>query len=146
MEHTRAALLGSGFTLSLMAAVAAGLLIGIERGWRQRDEAEGTRVAGVRTFTLIGGSGGLIAVLANLVSPLVAAVVATGVVVALAAAFLRRPANPEQRDATTMVAAFGSCCWAFLRGRGSQHWLSLGPRWRRWCWRHASRATGSSAH
>jgi uncharacterized membrane protein (DUF4010 family) len=118
MEHTRAALLGSGFTLPLLAAVAGGLLIGIERGWRQRDEAEGTRVAGVRTFTLIGGSGGLIAVIANLVSGLVAAVVATGIVVALAAAFLRRPANPEQRDATTMVAAFGVLLLGILAGAG----------------------------
>ena len=29
-------------------ALAIGLLIGLERGWRERDSAEGSRVAGIR--------------------------------------------------------------------------------------------------
>ncbi len=37
-------------------AAAIGLLIGIERGWQTRSAKDGSRVAGVRTFTLIGGS------------------------------------------------------------------------------------------
>ncbi|RTL46314.1 MAG: MgtC/SapB family protein [Burkholderiales bacterium] len=40
-------------------AFAAGLLIGLERGWHQRDLPEGHRVAGLRTFGLIGLLGGL---------------------------------------------------------------------------------------
>lgn len=44
---------------ALFAAVAAGLLIGLERGWTQRDQADGTRVAGFRTFGLLGLVGGL---------------------------------------------------------------------------------------
>lgn len=40
-------------------AVAIGLLIGIERGWQARQARDGTRVAGIRTFTLIGALGGL---------------------------------------------------------------------------------------
>jgi uncharacterized membrane protein (DUF4010 family) len=118
MERTNAVLVGAGFTRPLLAAVAAGLLIGIERGWRQRDEAPGARVAGVRTFTLIGGSGGLIAVVAQLVAPTVAAIVAAGLAVALAVAFLRRPADPEKRDATTMVAAFFVLLLGILAGAG----------------------------
>ena len=31
-------------------ALAVGPLIGLERGWREREAAEGSRVAGIRTF------------------------------------------------------------------------------------------------
>jgi len=51
--------------LSLLAALALGLMIGIERGWSGRDSEEGARVAGVRTFSLIGLSGGVFAILAQ---------------------------------------------------------------------------------
>jgi len=40
-------------------AAAIGLLIGIERGWQARLAEDGSRVAGVRTFTLIGALGGI---------------------------------------------------------------------------------------
>jgi uncharacterized membrane protein (DUF4010 family) len=40
-------------------AAAIGLLIGIERGWQARQGKAGSRVAGIRTFTLIGGLGGI---------------------------------------------------------------------------------------
>ncbi|MFO1246746.1 MAG: DUF4010 domain-containing protein [Alphaproteobacteria bacterium] len=45
-------------------AVAIGLLIGIERGWQERQSRDGARVAGIRTFTLIGTLGGLCGILA----------------------------------------------------------------------------------
>jgi uncharacterized membrane protein (DUF4010 family) len=44
-------------------AAAIGLLIGIERGWQARQGKAGSRVAGIRTFTLIGGLGGICALL-----------------------------------------------------------------------------------
>lgn len=47
----------------LGAALAIGLLIGIERGWYDRDEEEGDRIAGIRTFSLSGLLGGIWAVL-----------------------------------------------------------------------------------
>lgn len=47
--------------LSLGASLAVGLLIGLERGWHQRELAEGGRVAGLRTFALTGLLGGLLA-------------------------------------------------------------------------------------
>ena len=40
-------------------ALAIGLLVGLERGWKTRDEAEGGRVAGLRTYALSGLLGGL---------------------------------------------------------------------------------------
>ncbi|WP_420717583.1 MgtC/SapB family protein [Emcibacter sp.] len=46
------------------AALAIGLLIGIERGWEKREAAEGERIAGVRTYGLLGLLGGGTALLA----------------------------------------------------------------------------------
>ncbi len=40
-------------------ALAIGLLIGVERGWREREQAEGERTAGLRAFALIGLLGGV---------------------------------------------------------------------------------------
>jgi uncharacterized membrane protein (DUF4010 family) len=49
-------------------AAAIGLLIGIERGWQARQAKDGTRVAGIRTFTLIGGLGGICALMPGAVT------------------------------------------------------------------------------
>jgi uncharacterized membrane protein (DUF4010 family) len=46
---------------ALAPSLAVGLLVGLERGWRDRALAEGGRVAGLRTFGLIGLLGGLLA-------------------------------------------------------------------------------------
>ncbi|MGH9894178.1 MAG: MgtC/SapB family protein, partial [bacterium] len=40
--------------LRLGVALAIGLLIGLERGWKEREAREGERVAGVRTYGLMG--------------------------------------------------------------------------------------------
>jgi hypothetical protein len=42
----------------LVAALAVGLVIGLERGWHDRELPEGGRVAGLRTFALTGLLGG----------------------------------------------------------------------------------------
>ncbi|MGZ5130179.1 MAG: MgtC/SapB family protein [Caldimonas sp.] len=47
------------------AALAVGLVVGLERGWREREQAEGSRVAGLRTFALIGLFGGVAGALAD---------------------------------------------------------------------------------
>ncbi len=49
----------------LMLAAAVGLLLGIERGWQLRAEKDGRRVAGIRTYTLVGLCGGLCGLLAG---------------------------------------------------------------------------------
>jgi uncharacterized membrane protein (DUF4010 family) len=45
--------------LRLGTALAIGLVVGVERGWRERDAAAGSRTAGVRTYTLAGLLGGI---------------------------------------------------------------------------------------
>lgn len=46
-------------------ALGIGMLIGVERGWRTREEQSGSRTAGIRTFTIIGLLGGTIGVMAE---------------------------------------------------------------------------------
>src|SRR5262245_45982812 len=57
----------------LALALAIGLLIGLERGWQLREEAEGERTAGFRTHALTGLLGGICAALAAATHPLVLA-------------------------------------------------------------------------
>lgn len=52
-------------------ALAIGMLIGIERGWQEREGAPGSRAAGIRTHALIGLLGGLWGALAPLTNPIV---------------------------------------------------------------------------
>ncbi len=52
----------------LGSALAIGLVIGLERGWRQRDDGAGQRTAGLRTYALSGLLGGV----AGILSPLTA--------------------------------------------------------------------------
>jgi len=44
---------------SIALALALGLMVGIERGWTLRDQAAGSRFAGIRTYALLGLAGGL---------------------------------------------------------------------------------------
>lgn len=59
-------------------ALAIGLLVGLERGWRERDAPDKSRTAGIRTYGISGLLGGVIASLAE----------ATGATLLLAAGFL----------------------------------------------------------
>ncbi|MEA3470044.1 MAG: MgtC/SapB family protein [Thermodesulfobacteriota bacterium] len=54
----------------LSVALAIGLLIGLERGWKERKAEEGERVAGLRTYGLISLLGGGMALLAEHFGPL----------------------------------------------------------------------------
>jgi uncharacterized membrane protein (DUF4010 family) len=118
LTEISADLLGTAHALPLVAALAVGLLIGIERGWRQRGEKEGTRIAGVRTFALIGGLGGLGAVVAQVVSALVASIIVAAAATVLVAAFLRAPSGPRRRDTTTIMAAMVTLLLGLLAGAG----------------------------
>ena len=86
-------------------ALALGFVIGLERGWKERDEGEGQRAAGIRTFSLVGLLGGLFGVLSlggDRVL-LAAGFLATSAV--MAAFIWRENAREGVYSATTMVAA-----------------------------------------
>jgi len=54
----------------LAVSLAIGLLIGLERGWRAREESEGERAAGLRTHALSGLLGGVAGLVATTAGPL----------------------------------------------------------------------------
>lgn len=86
-------------------ALALGFVIGLERGWKERDEGEGKRAAGIRTFSLIGLLGGIFGVISEGGEHVLLAVgfVTTGAIMAL---FIWRE-NVREGDysATTLVAS-----------------------------------------
>ncbi|OJT00958.1 MgtC/SapB family protein [Marinobacter nauticus] len=51
-------------TINLAIALLLGAIIGLERGWDAREQKPGERIAGIRTFALVGLLGGISAVLA----------------------------------------------------------------------------------
>ena len=103
--------------LRIGAALAAGLLIGVERGWTQRDRKAGTRVAGIRTFTLLGLAGGLGGLLGTKGLPLVAGGIAIAAAVVLVIGYAN--AVKERRDATSAVAGLVTLTIGLLAGSGS---------------------------
>ena len=84
-------------------ALALGLLIGIERGWAQRQEEAGSRVAGIRTFALLGLVGGVAGEAGRLLSPILTAVIIATAGAALVVGYARSARRPDNLSATTTV-------------------------------------------
>ena len=103
--------------LSVATAIASGLLIGIERGWKLKDQQPGTRVAGVRTFTILGLGSGIAGLLGSAGYGLVAAAIAVGMIAMLVIAYAR--ALESQHDSTSAVAAVATIAIGFLAGSGN---------------------------
>ena len=118
--------LGWGEVLAAGTAVACGLLIGIERGFDLRDLKPGTRVAGVRTFTLVGLVSGLCGLIANLGQPLVAGALIAGVAAVLAIGYAHRPGLSDKPDATTPMAAVATAALGFMAGFGQPEFAIAG--------------------
>ncbi|RFB85431.1 hypothetical protein B5K11_30020 [Rhizobium leguminosarum bv. trifolii] len=87
-------------------ALSIGLLVGLERGWRERDSPAGSRTGGIRTFGITGLLGGIMAALAD----------ATGSSLLLACGFmsfaavfglfkLREAWDDEDYSVTSVIAA-----------------------------------------
>jgi uncharacterized membrane protein (DUF4010 family) len=104
--------------LSLMTALACGLLVGIERGFTLRHEREGTRVAGVRTFTLLGLVAGLAGFLGSLGQQLAAGALVTAAAAVIAIGYAHRPNLSNRPDATTSIAALTTLGLGFVAGFG----------------------------
>lgn len=105
----------------LAVATAIGLLIGIERGWKEREGPEGSRTAGLRTFTLIGLLGGVAAVLAEDLGPIPFAAALLAVALPFAAFELLRARRTQTQDATTLVSAILAFMLAAAAGFGHLH-------------------------
>ncbi|ETA71252.1 MULTISPECIES: MgtC/SapB family protein [Mesorhizobium] len=89
-------------------ALAIGLLVGLERGWQERDAPARSRTAGIRTFGISGLLGGVLAALANALG---AVSVLVGGFIAFAAIFAwykaREAVHDEDFSVTSVIAGLG---------------------------------------
>jgi uncharacterized membrane protein (DUF4010 family) len=93
-------------------------LIGIERGFDLRGLRAGTRVAGVRTFTLLGLASGLAGLAGKLGQPFAGGAIVAGCAAVLAIGYASRPGLSKKPDATTPVAALTTVGLGFIAGFG----------------------------
>ncbi len=107
--------LSNHILLSLLVSLGIGLLVGLERGWSKRGENEGDRVGGLRTFGLLGLTGGIAAVLSQTYSEwyLIAAFLAI-TALAIAGHILDFKKNNDVgiTSAVAMILTFSLAAWA----------------------------------
>jgi uncharacterized membrane protein (DUF4010 family) len=83
-------------------SLAIGLLVGLERGWRERDAPAGSRAAGIRTYGIAGMLGGVLAALSQALGSV--AIFCTGFA-AFAAIFAWFQYREAARDRTYSVTS-----------------------------------------
>ena len=110
----------------LLLALAIGFLIGIERGWRQRGEQAGGRVAGIRTFTLVGLLGGLAGLGAGTPLAWLFVVLAGGAVAALLLGYAGDMWRDHNVSATSALAAIATLALGALATTGEMALASVG--------------------
>ena len=98
------------------AGLAIGALVGLERGFKLKDMKEGTRVAGVRTFSLLGLGAGIAGLIAA-AQPAAALALIAAMLAYLGIAYA--PRLTAKGDATSPIAATATIAAAFLAGFGS---------------------------
>ncbi len=101
--------------VNLGIALGIGLLIGIERGWVQRRQRSGARVAGVRTFGLLGLLGGLLGLMTSGPATGLAVASGAGVIVLVVIGYRNGlDATPPDRSMTSATAAIVTLCLGML--------------------------------
>jgi uncharacterized membrane protein (DUF4010 family) len=85
-------------------ALGIGLLVGVERGWQERNLETQQRVAGIRTFALIGLLGGVWGVLFPIVGAIPMAAMALAFAGALTAFEWRESERNDTLSATDLIA------------------------------------------
>jgi len=102
----------------LFVALAIGLLIGIERGWKERQAEEGERVAGVRTYGLIGLLGGGSALLVENLGMLTLGLMFIGLAGALTAVYIINLRSRNDVGITSLVTGLLTFILGALAARG----------------------------
>jgi len=103
--------------IRLAGALAVGALAGVERGWSLRDLQPGTRVAGIRTFSLLGLLGGIAGLLSSEGQAVAGAAIMVAGAAILAAGYGWQ--MRDKRDATSGITALLILATGFLAGMGS---------------------------
>src|SRR5437870_2864922 len=88
----------------LALALAIGLLVGVERGWHLRAGKAGDRVAGLRTFALLGLLGGLIGTQLGTSTMPYAVTLGLGAIGALLLGYLTEMRQSHDLSATSAIA------------------------------------------
>ncbi len=104
--------------IRLATALAIGLLIGIERGWKARGAVSGERVAGVRTFALLGLLGGAVAIAAADLGAIVLALGLVALTAALTTSYVLSFLQKRDAGVTSLVAALVAFVLGALAGLG----------------------------
>jgi len=108
--------------INIGIALAIGLLIGSERGWQERDGGEGSRVAGIRTFTLVALFGGFVSAttsnLGEFYRWVIAALAFLPLSVLLVAGYLQYYKRTSDLSITTQLAAMMTFWLGVLPGMG----------------------------
>lgn len=102
----------------LGVALAIGLLLGLERGWHARALPEGARVAGIRTFGIIGLLGGTAAILSETFGGLLLAVVFLALATVAAIGHWRASLKSPDVSITTTAAMLIAFALGALAGLG----------------------------
>ncbi len=89
----------------LGVALAIGLLVGVERGWQERDIRAGGRTAGIRTFGLTGFLGGIAGTLHSMTGPFLPATIAALLGLVYIAGKWQETQEDEDYSITSVVAA-----------------------------------------
>lgn len=104
---------------NLAVALAIGMLVGIERGWHFREAQEGQRVAGLRTYSLIGLVGGAVGLISQDNSYWLIGLVFIGLVIASSTAYVTSARTSQNYGITSEVAAMATYLFAVLAGMGN---------------------------
>jgi uncharacterized membrane protein (DUF4010 family) len=99
-------------------ALALGLLIGLERGWEYRHLPEGGRVAGIRTFGLVGLLGAVAVQLGGPAHELFLSSAILGVAVLMGLGYWRESGRDQDVSVTTSVAALLTFALGAMAGAG----------------------------
>lgn len=98
-------------TIKLAVALMLGAVIGLERGWDARDQKSGERIAGIRTFALVGLLGGVSAVLSDAITEWAFPILLLSVVAMGVAAFRERLEHIRNFSITGMVGLVLTFCF-----------------------------------
>jgi uncharacterized membrane protein (DUF4010 family) len=106
--------------LNLGLALALGLLVGLERGWQERAAAEGSRIAGIRTFGLIALLGGLWELLARGSAEILLGISFLAFAILMIIAHVAETRVSKDYGVTTLIAALITFALGALAVRGDQ--------------------------
>lgn len=99
---------------NLAIALLLGAIIGLERGWDTRKQKVGERIAGIRTYSLVGLLGGVSAVLANLITVWVLPVMLLSVVAIGIVAYSQRLEYIRNFSITGLIGLVLTFCYGVM--------------------------------